>query len=142
MWLSIVQVGVIIAVGCLLVLDASLPGGLIEGSNDLRHAQTMTFTTLVFFSLFNVLNVRSDRRSAFDGLLGNRWLWVAIVLSLGLQAAVVHLPALQQAFSTVPLNARDWLLCTAVGSSVLWLREVTKLVARLYPGEGAINSLI
>ena len=38
------------AAGTLFVLDASLPGGLIEGAGSLRYAQTMTFTTLVFFS--------------------------------------------------------------------------------------------
>ncbi len=33
---------------------------LVEGSGDLRHAQTMAFTTLVLFQLFNVFNARSD----------------------------------------------------------------------------------
>ena len=56
------------AAGTLLVLDASLPGGLIEGSGNLRYAQTMAFTTLVLFSIFNVFNARSDERSAFVGL--------------------------------------------------------------------------
>ena len=50
--------------GTLLVLDASLPGGLIEGSGNMRYAQTMAFTTLMMFQLFNVFNARSDERSA------------------------------------------------------------------------------
>ena len=79
----------------------SLPGGLIEGSGDLRYAQTMAFTTLVLFQLFNVFNARSDERSAFQGLFSNRWLWGAVVLSLVLQVAVIYVPFLQQAFSTV-----------------------------------------
>ena len=37
---------------------------------------------------------------------------------------------LQQAFSTVGLSAGDWLRCAAVASSVLWLREVSKLITR------------
>ncbi len=130
MWAGILFVGVIIAVGTLLVLDASLPGGLIEGAGDLRYAQTMAFTTLVFFSLFSVFNARSDERSAFVGLLSNRWLWSAVVVSLALQVAVIYVPFLQQAFSTAPLNGRDWLTCAVVGSSVLWLRELSKLVRR------------
>ena len=60
MWAGIVFVGVIMAAGTLLVLDASLPGGLIEGTGSMRYAQTMAFTTLVFFSLFTVFNARSD----------------------------------------------------------------------------------
>jgi len=130
MWAGIVYVGVIMAVGTLAILDASLPGGLIEGSGDMRYAQTMAFTTLVLFSLFTVFNARSDERSAFAELFSNGWLWGAVALSLLLQAAVVYLPFLQQAFSTVPLGAADWLLCAAVASCVLWLRELSKLLAR------------
>ena len=127
MWTGIVFVGAIMAVGTLLVLDASLPGGLIEGAGSTRHAQTMAFTTLLFFSLFTVFNARSDRRSAFVGMFANRWLWGAVVLSLLLQVAVVHAPILQAAFGTVDLSPGDWLRCAAVGSSVLWLRELSKL---------------
>jgi Ca2+-transporting ATPase len=130
MWAGILFVGVVMATGTLLVLDASLPGGLIEGSGTLSYAQTMAFTTLTLFQLFNVLNARSDERSAFDGLFRNRWLWAAIGLSFLLQGAVIYMPFLQQAFSTVSLSAADWLRCLAVASSVLWLRELSKLVAR------------
>lgn len=82
------------AAGTLLVLDASLPGGLIEGVGDMRYAQTMAFTTLVLFSLFTVFNARSDERSAFIWLFSNKWLWGAVLLSFLLQAAVVYLPFL------------------------------------------------
>jgi len=43
----------------------------------------------------------------------------------------VSLPFLQKPFSTVSLSLEDWLFCTAVASSVLWLRELSKLVVRL-----------
>jgi Ca2+-transporting ATPase len=49
MWFGIFFVGAVMAVGTLFVLDASLPGGFVEGSGDLRYAQTMAFTTLVLF---------------------------------------------------------------------------------------------
>jgi Ca2+-transporting ATPase len=130
MWVGIFFVGAIMAAGTLLVLDASLPGGLVEGSGDMRYAQTMAFTTLVFFSLFTVFNARSDQRSAFVGLFSNMWLWGAVLLSLSLQAAVIYIPFLQQAFSTVSLSFGDWLRCAAVASSVLWLRELSKAIMR------------
>ena len=44
--------------------------------------------------------------------------------------AVVYVPVLQQAFSTVSLDAQDWLICTLVASSVLWLGELAKLIRR------------
>ena len=137
MWKGIVFVGIIVAVGTLLVLDYSLPGGLIEGSGNLPYAQTMAFTTLVFFSLFNVFNARSDERSAFRGLFSNKWLWGAVLLSIALQWAVTEIHVLQHAFSTVGLSLRDWLLCAAVASSVLWLREISKIIARRRPDKGS-----
>jgi Ca2+-transporting ATPase len=130
MWTGIFFVGVAMAVGTLLVLDGSLPGGLIEGSGTIVYAQTMTFTTLMLFQLFNVFNARSDERSAFEGLFTNGWLWAALALSLALHAAVIYLPFLQQAFSTTALSPTDWLYCTAIASSVLWLREISKAVTR------------
>jgi Ca2+-transporting ATPase len=42
---------------------------------------------------------------------------------------VVYVPFLQRAFGTVPLSGRDWLVSLGVASSVLWLRELNKLVS-------------
>jgi P-type Ca2+ transporter type 2C len=128
MWTGIFFVGAIMAAGTLLVLDASLPGGLIHGSGTMRYGQTMAFTTLMMFQMFNIFNARSDERSAFHGLFKNHWLWGAILLSLGLHVAVIYIPFLQKAFSTVSLGVGDWLRCAGVASSVLWLRELSKKV--------------
>jgi P-type Ca2+ transporter type 2C len=130
MWRGIVFVGIVMAVGTLLVLDASMPGGLLEGVGDVRYGQTMAFTTLMLFQIFNVLNARSDEESAFVGLFTNTWLWAAIGGSVALQVLVVSVPFLQRAFGTTALSGGDWLLCVAVASSVLWLREASKAVAR------------
>jgi Ca2+-transporting ATPase len=131
MWTGILFVGTVMAAGTLLVLDADLPGGLIEGSGDMDHARTMAFTTLMLFQMFNIFNSRSDERSAFVNLFQNRWLWLAVGVSLLLQVAVVHMPVLQKAFSTVPLRLSDWMLCVGVASSVLWFRELSKLIGCL-----------
>jgi Ca2+-transporting ATPase len=130
MWFGMILVGVVFAIGTLLVIDWSLPGGLIPGSGSLRYAQTMAFTTMVFFSIFTVFNARSDDRSAFADLWSNKWLWGAVAVSLLLQVAVVYTPFLQQAFSTVSLSLSDWLRCAGVASSVLWLRELSKVLWR------------
>lgn len=132
MWRGIIFVGLIMAIGTLCVLDASLPGGFIEGTGSLKYGQTMAFTTLVLFQIFNVFNSRSDDYSVFRHLFVNRWLWMAIALSVSLQLLVVYVPFLQSAFSTVPLSFEDWIICTSVASSVLWIREITKLVGRAF----------
>jgi Ca2+-transporting ATPase len=134
MWLDIVLVGLVMAAGTLGVMDWALPGGLVTGRGgagwDLRHAQTMAFTTLVLQQLFNAFNARSEDRSAFHRPFANRWLWLAVLASVSLQLAVVYAPILQQPFRTVALAPGDWLVCAAVASSVLWAMELRKLVLR------------
>jgi Ca2+-transporting ATPase len=131
MWFDMIFVGIIMAIGTLAVMDLSLPGGQIEGNGTISHAQTMAFTTLVLFQLFNVFNARSNEESAFHGMFNNMWIWGAIALSLVLQIAVVYIPFLQEAFKTSALSLNDWLICTAVASSVLWLREIVKIFTRM-----------
>ena len=135
MWGGIAFVGAIMAVGTLLVLDAGLPGGFIDGSGTMRRAQTMAFTTLVLFQLFNVFNARSDEASAFHQLFHNKWLWSAVTVSVSLQIAVIHVPFLQVAFSTQALTFGEWMQCTVVASCVLWFRDASKYVGRLFTSD-------
>jgi P-type Ca2+ transporter type 2C len=133
-WFDILFVGAVVAIGTLLVMDWALPGGLLtsaDGGRSFPYARTMGFTTLVFFSLFNTFNARFEDRSAFHRLFANRWLWVAVLVSVALQLAVVYVPFLQRAFRTAPLAPGDWLVCAAVASSVLWAMELKKLLTRL-----------
>ena len=90
----------------------------------------MAFTTLMLFQLFNVFNARSDERSAFEGCSRTAGSGRPSDCRSLLHVAVVYVPFLQQAFSTASLSAGDWLFCAAVASSVLWLRELSKVVTR------------
>jgi Ca2+-transporting ATPase len=130
MWRGILFTGVVMAAVTLLMLDASLPGGLVDGRGDLRYAQTMAFNTLTLSQLFNVFNSRSDQRSAFGRVFSNHWVWAAIGLSLGLQLLVLYVPPMQQAFGTVGLGAGDWIRCLLAASTILWLREMSKMLGR------------
>jgi P-type Ca2+ transporter type 2C len=130
MWIGIVWVGLVMAIVSLVALDLRLDGGFLGGSGGIVPARTMAFTTLVFAQLFNCLNARSDRMSAFHRMFTNRLLWGAIALSAALQVAVVELGFLNRAFDTAPLGAGDWLLCVGLASGVLWAAELKKLVAR------------
>jgi Ca2+-transporting ATPase len=130
MWRGIFFVGIVMALGTLFILDASLPGGLVAGRGTIAYAQTMAFTTLMVAQLFNTFNARSDDRSAFVHLFTNRWLWGAIGMSFVLQVLVVYVPVMQRAFGTVSMSAADWLRCIAVASTVFWVRELQKLLGR------------
>jgi len=136
MWAGVLQVGLVMAVVSLLTIDAYLPGGLIEGAHDLTLARTAGFTVLVFAQLFNCLNARSERASAFEGIFANRWLWGSILLSTLLQVAVVHIGVLNVAFGTTPLSIEQWLGCAAMASVVLWFSEVRKWVLRAVSRRG------
>ena len=93
----------------MLVLDISLPGELNEGSGGTPYAQTMAFTTLVFFSLFRF------QRSV--GVFSNKWLVEAVLLF----AAAANTLA---GVSTVSLTAGLAVLCCG-GLSPLFLVPLT-----------------
>lgn len=133
MWIGILWVGAIMAAVSLVALDLGLAGGALGGSGEIESARTMAFTTLVLAQLFNAFNARSDRISAFHNLFSNRWLWAAILISVSLQAAVVHLPFMNEAFDTAPLSLYEWAICLGLASIVLWADEVKKLVLRQWP---------
>lgn len=130
MWRGVIEIGLVMALVTLLTIDLYLPGGLIEGHGTIEEARTAGFTVMVFAQLFNCLNARSETASAFKHLFANAWLWGAVVLSFGLQVAVVHVPLLNRAFGTVPLSPGQWLICLAAGSVVLWFAEGRKMVLR------------
>jgi len=131
MWIGVIEIGAVMAAVTLLTIDLYLPGGLIEGAYALDNARTAGFTVLVFAQLFNCFNARSENMSAFRHLFVNAWLWGAIALSTLLQIAVVSFGTLNVAFGTVPLELKQWLVCAAMASVVLWYSEIRKGVARL-----------
>ncbi|MCD1145810.1 cation-translocating P-type ATPase [Kocuria sp. LUK] len=137
MWLRVGRVGLVMAGAALLTLDVLLPGGLVAGHESLELARTASFTTLVLAQLFNALNSRSGTSSAFHRLFTNRWLWAALLLGAGLQVLVVHLPPLQAAFGTRPLEPAHWVLAVGAASLVLWTEELAKLLRRVRAREPA-----
>ncbi|RJF43886.1 cation-translocating P-type ATPase [Actinomyces sp. 2119] len=134
MWVGVLLVGAVMAAATLGTLDLFLPGGLIQTSlstDDLDTARTAAFTTLVLAQLFNTLNSRSERVSAFSHLFVNKWLWGSVLLAVLLQVAVVEVPLLQTAFSTRSLDLTHWAVVVTMASLVLWADELRKVVARV-----------
>ena len=93
--------------------------------------QTIVFTVLTFSQLFHALAVRNERESLFSlGVVSNLPLLGAVVLTVGLQLAVIYLPALNPIFRTVPLPLPDLLVCIAISAVVLAAVEVEKALLR------------
>ncbi|MFP3984402.1 MAG: cation-translocating P-type ATPase [Candidatus Bathyarchaeia archaeon] len=100
-------------------------------SGMLVRAQTLGFTTMAMFQVFNSLNCRSRTKSVFElGCFTNKYLFVAITISILLQVLVTVLPPLQVALGTVPLSPLEWLTIVLVSSSVFVADEVRKQVRR------------
>jgi magnesium-transporting ATPase (P-type) len=132
MWAGIAATGTVMALVSLLTIDLFLPGGLIEGHENLTLARTAGFTVLVLAQLFNCFNARSETRSAWHGLFANHWLWATVLLSAVLQVAVVHLDFLNRAFGTAPLSLAQWGVCIAMASGVLLFSELRKWIVRAF----------
>lgn len=105
--------------------------GMFKSFSGLQHEQTIAFTVLVMFQMFNVLCCKSETKSIFKIFFNNKWLLGAILISVLLQLAVVYIPFLQKLFKTCPLPLKDWIWIIFVSSSVLWVDEIWKLVRRV-----------
>lgn len=124
MWHRIAFVAVFMLVGTLGLFVWGLEHVSVE------RARTYAFVTIALFQVFNVLNVRSSKLSAFSqGLMSNPYLLLGITGSVLAQVAAVHLGVFQSALDTVPLSANEWLICTLVGSTVWIAEEIRKAVA-------------
>jgi len=104
----------------------------MEASGEAK-AMTLAFTTFVLFQFFNIFNARAEHGSAFNRqFFANSKLWMALAGVVLLQIVAVHWGPAQVIFDTVDLTLNEWLLATAVASSVLFLEEARKLLLRLF----------
>jgi P-type Ca2+ transporter type 2C len=95
------------------------------------QALTLAFTTFVLFQLFNALNARNESGSAFNRqMFANGKFWLALGAVLVLQVLAVHWGPAQAVFGTAPLGLADWGLAALTASSVLWIEEARKALAR------------
>lgn len=119
--------GATMMVGTLGVLWWSLQNGSVI------HAQSMAFTTFVLFQVFNAFNARVNKRSTFNAnFFRNRMLWLALAGVVLLQILAMQWPAAHGVFKVESLSFGDWMIATAVASSVLVLEESRKLLMWIY----------
>lgn len=91
------------------------------------HWQTMLFTTLTLSQMAHVMAIRSERESLSRlGLLSNKPLLGAVLLTAVLQVALLYVPVLQGLFQTHALPAFDFALALAVSSVIFFAVELEK----------------
>ena len=90
-----------------------------------------TFTMMAVCQWFNVLNCRSELKSALSlSLLRNYWLLGGLLLGNALQFLVIYAEPMNRIFHTVPIPLTDFFLIGAFASLVLWVEEARKIIAR------------
>jgi ATPase, P-type (transporting), HAD superfamily, subfamily IC len=95
------------------------------------HWQSMVFTVLALSQMGHVLAIRSERESLFSqGLFSNKPLLGSVLLTFGLQMAVLYVPVLQPIFKTDALSLDELLLCLALSSVVFFVVEIEKWMRR------------
>jgi P-type Ca2+ transporter type 2C len=124
MWQHMLWVGILI--GGISLTTQAVAIGL--GS---AHAQTMVLTVLTLAQLVHVMAIRSDRTSLFEqGLLSNKPLLGAFVLTVVLQLAIIYVPAINPILNTQPLAAWELAFCVAISSLVFVAVEAEKWSVR------------
>ena len=92
---------------------------------------TMVFTILSISQMGQAMAGRSNWSSVFSqGILGNKQLVGAVLLTFGLQMAVIYIPFLQDIFSTQSLTVTELLTCIGLSSIVFWAVETEKWIKR------------
>jgi Ca2+-transporting ATPase len=93
--------------------------------------QTMVFTVLCFTQLANALAIRSDKKSLFQqGLLSNKAMLGAVVLSILMQLAVIYIKPLNAIFRTQPLSFQELAVCAGISAIVFLAVEAEKFIRR------------
>lgn len=95
------------------------------------HWQSMVFTVLTLSQMGHVMAVRSEWDSLFcQGLFSNKLLLGSVLLTFGLQMAVLYVPVLQPIFKTQALSRNELLFCLVLSSVVFFVVEIEKWMRR------------
>ncbi|MBN1214885.1 MAG: cation-translocating P-type ATPase [Candidatus Lokiarchaeota archaeon] len=113
-------------------------------AKQIATAQTIVFTSVVFFELFFVFACTSSYRPFWE--FRNKHLFWATGLSFTLHICVLFIPGLNDAFHAVPLDRWFYWVPVFLGSSI-WIlpaEEIRKYIARrkMHKSEAFQNSLV
>ena len=100
------------------------------GTPQLLEARTQLLTAMILMELANAISARSLKYTVFKvGIFKNKFLWLAILSSLGLQLMVLYTPLFQDLFDVNAPRLQDWayaILFTAITFASL---EIGKYIA-------------
>lgn len=97
----------------------------------IQHWQTIAFTVLCFSQMGHVMAIRSQHNSLFKiGLLSNKPLLVALLITVTLQLLIIYIPFCNVVFKTQPLSLFELTMTIVASSVVFWAVEIEKWIFR------------
>jgi Ca2+-transporting ATPase len=101
----------------------------------LEKARSGAFIIMAFSQLYNVFNMRSLRQSVFSiGIFSNRYVNIALILSVIIQVLLIELPFFEKLFRFDPISWQEFLALAGLASFVLWFGEGYKWFRYRRPG--------
>jgi Ca2+-transporting ATPase len=120
MSMNVVGMGIIIAGATLAMYSVGL-------RQNLEIGRSMAFMTLV---LMEIVRLQMIRSAYHTGTFSNKWLLWAVVVSLGLQVAVVYTP-LSTFFKIAALGGMHWVyIAIAIAGGYMVARVLTAVIRR------------
>jgi P-type Ca2+ transporter type 2C len=90
-------------------------------------ARTGVFAVISLMQIINMYNMLSLKKSVFAvGILSNRNVNIAFVVSTILLIAVLYIPYLARLFEFAPLSFAEFIMVAVISTSVLWIGEAVK----------------
>ena len=104
----------------------------IKQGTSIELSRTVVVNVLVMGQIVYLFNCRYLLASVMsrEGLLGNRYILIAVGLLLMLQLALTYLPVMQQLFGTTALDIAAWGRIIAVSLMLFLLIEFEKYLLR------------
>jgi P-type Ca2+ transporter type 2C len=122
-WLALA--GLLMAVGTLSVISWA------DHAHGLAVARTMGMVTFALYILFFSIESKDERDSAFSlDTFSDKTFVLTTSGSFVLLVLSTVLSIFQTVMKTVPLDVRQWLICTAVALSIVVTAEIRKVVLR------------
>lgn len=113
----------------ILMAAVTIGTQVLSINQGIEHWQTMVFTVLSLSQLGHVLAIRSDRTFLYkQGIFSNKPLLNAVLLTFGLQMAVVYLPFMNEIFKTQPLTFQELGICLFMSAIVFHAVELEKWI--------------
>ncbi|MBL7850863.1 MAG: HAD-IC family P-type ATPase [Cyclobacteriaceae bacterium] len=122
----------------LLVMAIVMSGGALGAyfwflPQGIEKARTTVFIIMAFMQLFNLLNMRSLHKSVFEiGLFTNKYINVALAVSLVIQLVIIETPFFESVFGFRPVSFLEFVSLVACASASLWAGEAYKYSRRKF----------